>query len=122
MRERTVEPEAAKPEAEPASRAKSDLRSSMSHQLRTPMHAVLGFSQWLQMEPPASRQAGDVHQIQEPGDRLLHLINDLLDLGKIDAGRLLVVPTAVALAGAPDQAERLVRALVGEQGETLKCN
>jgi len=115
VRERTAALETAKLEAERASRAKSEFLSSMSHELRTPLNAVLGFSQLLQMEPLAARQAGYVQHIHKAGNHLLRLINDLLDLSTIDAGRLAVVHAPVEVATALAQAERLIRSLAAEK-------
>jgi len=75
--------------AEDANRAKSELLSSMSHELRTPLNAVLGFSQLLKMDPKdplSDRQAGSVNHIEKGGHQLLKLINDVLDLAKIESG------------------------------------
>ncbi|MCQ1550160.1 MAG: ATP-binding protein [Candidatus Accumulibacter phosphatis] len=78
----------ARDEAERASRAKSDFVSRMSHELRTPLNAILGFAQLLERDPlPASHQ-NYVRLINRSGQHLLELINQVLDLAKIEAGRL----------------------------------
>lgn len=78
--------------AQEASQAKSEFLSSMSHELRTPMNAILGFAQLLQSgkHPLTERQQRQVRQIYKSGQHLLTLINDVLDLAKIEAGRLSV--------------------------------
>ena len=76
---------------EEASKAKSEFLSSMSHELRTPLNAILGFSQLLQSdidEPLTEDQADSVDHIYSSGSHLLELINQVLDLSKIEAGKL----------------------------------
>jgi len=78
-------------ETKKASRAKTEFLSSMSHELRTPMNAVLGFAQLLQMNPQVplhEKQADSVDQILKAGNHLLELINEILDLSRIEAGRI----------------------------------
>jgi len=83
--------EVARHEAEFANKAKSDFLSSMSHELRTPMNAILGYAQLLlqnKKEPLQGRQTKQVSQILKSGQHLLKLINDILDLAKIESGRV----------------------------------
>lgn len=100
---------AALAEAEQANHAKSRFLSSLSHELRTPLNAVLGFGQLLARQPLGTVQDRQVQEILRGGRHLLSLINDLLDLRRIDAGELeirleavdtlLVLHEAVALLG-----------------------
>ncbi len=74
-----------------ASTAKSDFLSSMSHELRTPLNAILGFGQLLQRDkrtPLSPRQLGMVDHVVKGGEHLLHLIDEILDLARIEAGRV----------------------------------
>lgn len=79
----------AKETAEQASRAKSEFLSSMSHELRTPLNAILGYTQLMQMDSGLNdEQIKSIGEINKAGNHLLHLISDLLDLAKIEAGRM----------------------------------
>ena len=82
---------AARNAAEAANQAKSDFLASMSHELRTPLNSILGFSQLLAMKeagPLTERQLGYVQDIRASGEHLLGMIGDILDLSKIEAGKI----------------------------------
>ncbi|MGH7285198.1 MAG: PAS domain-containing hybrid sensor histidine kinase/response regulator [Polyangiaceae bacterium] len=84
--------------AEAGSAAKSEFLSSMSHELRTPLNAILGFAQLLQRdkkEPLSTRHRDRVDQILKGGEHLLRLIDDILDLSRIEAGQIMISPEPV---------------------------
>jgi CheY-like chemotaxis protein/nitrogen-specific signal transduction histidine kinase len=80
-----------------ASRAKSEFLSRMSHELRTPLNAILGFAQLLEMDHLTSEQQESVEQILKAGRHLLDLINEVLDIARIEAGRLVVSIESVSV-------------------------
>lgn len=96
--ERTADLQAALDAVRQSSAAKSTFLSGMSHELRTPMNAILGFSQLLQMQALPDRQKGMVTEIYRAGQHLLALIDDLLDLTRVEAGKVPLSITPVALA------------------------
>ncbi|NOQ35134.1 MAG: response regulator [Methylococcaceae bacterium] len=87
----------AKMQAEAFSKAKSEFLSRMSHELRTPMNAVLGFAQLLEMDDLTEDQKDSVSEILNAGEHLLELINDVLELSKIESGKLELTPIALDL-------------------------
>ncbi|MBX3607546.1 MAG: CHASE domain-containing protein [Piscinibacter sp.] len=98
---RLLEAEKARDLAEAANRAKSDFLSRMSHELRTPLNAMLGFAQLLDLDrrhPLPAEQRPWVAQIQQAGWHLLEMINEVLDLSRIESGnvRLLIEPVNLA--------------------------
>lgn len=112
---------AAREAAEAASRAKSEFLSSMSHELRTPMNAILGFGQLLQEEDLNERQAEGVHEILEAGHHLLELINDVLDLSSIEAGKIQANLEAVPVRPLVENCLATMRSLAAQRGIELRC-
>jgi signal transduction histidine kinase/CheY-like chemotaxis protein len=100
LHETHLELRAATQAAESANRAKSDFLSRMSHELRSPLNAILGFAQLLDSgaPPPTPAQKDGIDQILQAGWYLLELINEVLDLALIESGRLSLSPEPVALA------------------------
>lgn len=101
----------AKREAEKANLAKSDFLSSMSHELRTPLNAIIGFGQMLEYnpkEPLTKSQKESVDLILKGGSHLLQLINDVLELAKIEAGKMELFIEDVPLSGIAKEALPLV--------------
>jgi len=96
----TVALRRSKEEAEKANRAKSEFLSRMSHELRTPLNAILGFAQLLEMAALDRDKRESVAQILKAGQHLLGLINEVLEISRIEAGRLSISPEAVMISSA----------------------
>lgn len=108
----------AKDAADAANLAKSDFLSSMSHELRTPMNSILGFGQLLQTnpeEPLSETQTECVDQVLNAGRHLLGLINEVLDLAKIEAGRLNVTLEKVSAAKVVKESIELIGSLASKR-------
>ncbi len=90
--------QASRETAEHASRAKSDFLSRMSHELRTPLNSILGFAQLLQMDDLPSQQTDAVDHILRAGRHLLDLIDEVLDIARIESGYLELTPVPVSVA------------------------
>ena len=97
--------------AERASRAKSEFLSRMSHELRTPLNAILGFTQLLEADALSPGQAESVLHITRAGKHLLLLINEVLDIARIESGRLALSPEPIDLAPFLGEALDLIRPL-----------
>lgn len=108
--------EAARAESEMANHAKSEFLSRMSHELRTPLNAVLGFGQLLEFEELTPRQAESVQQILRGGRHLLGLINEVLDISRIESGNLSLSLEPVFLETLISETIDLIRPLAAESG------
>jgi PAS domain S-box-containing protein len=111
----------AKAEAETANQAKSQFLSTMSHELRTPLNAILGFSQLLTRDPSLSpQQQESLEIINGSGEHLLTLINDVLDMAKIEAGRQELHVTCFNLHNLIQELEHLFQLKSASKGIQLK--
>jgi PAS domain S-box-containing protein len=116
LRQAKADAEQARAEAERANRAKSEFLSRTSHELRTPMNSILGFAQVLEdVELPPEYRAG-VRHILGAGRHLLGLINDVLDIARIEAGEQALSLEAVAVRAAAGEAADMVRPLAAARG------
>jgi CheY-like chemotaxis protein len=105
--------------AERASAAKSEFLSRMSHELRTPLNAILGFAQVMQMEARPGADDEGTRQILRAGRHLLDLIDEVLDISRIEAGRMALALEPVDVLEAAENAVELIRPLARQHGTLL---
>jgi signal transduction histidine kinase len=117
--QRAEELHSARETAERASAAKSEFLSSMSHELRTPLNAILGFAQLLERDrksPLDDRQRERLEHVMRGGEHLLKLIDDVLDLSRIEAGRIAVSVEPVNVRGVLDEAVTTLEPMASRAG------
>ena len=112
--------EDARQSAEAANKLKSDFLANMSHELRTPLNGILGFSELLQLEVEDPFQKEYAATIHTSGQHLLEIVNDLLDLAKVEAGRMEVNPIKLPLAGLGEEVVGLHRGHAQAKGLTVE--
>ncbi len=108
-----------------ANAAKTQFLSRMSHELRTPLNAVLGFAQLLTLDtthPLAPAQRARVEHISQAGAHLLAMINDVLDLSRIESGSVSLMPAVVPVYLVVDEAIALVANAAAEAGVALQID
>ena len=111
----------AKAVAESASQTKSDFLASMSHEIRTPMNAIIGIADLLAKTPLSPEQNKYVQIFRRAGDNLLHLINDILDLSKVEASQLELERTGFSLNDLLEKVTEMVAVRAHEKGLALVC-
>ena len=121
LQEKNIELENARTIAEKANLAKSEFLSSMSHELRSPLNAILGFAQLLESDvpPPTRLQKDNITQILGAGWHLLTLINEILDLAKVESGQVPLSPEPVSLGEIMLECKRMLATQVLQRGITL---
>jgi PAS domain S-box-containing protein len=118
LQENNSELERARAAAEKASLAKSDFLSSMSHELRSPLNAILGFAQLMNSEspPPTPSQTTSIDQILHAGWYLLELINEILDLAQIESGKLALSLEPTSLAEVMSECQAMIEPQAQKRG------
>ena len=116
--EKNIELESSKSAAEKANLAKSDFLSSMSHELRSPLNAILGFAQLMESAspPPTDSQKQSIGQILQAGWHLLKLINEILDLAVIESGKVSLSPESVSLAEVMAECQAMMEPQAQQRG------
>jgi signal transduction histidine kinase/DNA-binding response OmpR family regulator len=123
LKQREEEVAAARDEAMRATQAKSQFLASMSHELRTPLNAIIGYSEMLQEEAAdlgQDRFLPDLVKIREAGKHLLSLINDVLDLSKIEAGKMDLLVEEFAVADLLDEVRSVIDPLIAKNANVLE--
>ncbi|MEW5990154.1 MAG: ATP-binding protein [Chloroflexota bacterium] len=112
--------ESARAEAERANHSKTEFLSRVSHELRTPLNSVIGFAQILEMDGLPADQAESVDHILRSGRHLLDLINEVLDISRIEAGTLTTSPEAVHVGEAIAEAVDVIAPIARERGVAVR--
>lgn len=121
LREKSIEIERARAAADKANLAKSDFLSGMSHELRSPLNAILGFAQLMGSDtpPPTANQEASIAQILQAGWHLLKLINEILDLAKVESGQISMSEEPVSLAEVMLECKNMIEPLAQQRGVKL---
>jgi signal transduction histidine kinase/CheY-like chemotaxis protein len=123
LRQHNIELEKARELSEVANRTKSQFLANMSHELRTPLNAIIGYSEILQEDAAESGQdriITDLKKIESAGRHLLGLINDILDLSKVEAGKMEVYIEEVEISSLLGEVGAIIKPLVAKNGNTLE--
>jgi signal transduction histidine kinase/CheY-like chemotaxis protein len=123
LRRHNLELEQARELSEVANRTKSQFLANMSHELRTPLNAIIGYSEILQEDAADNGQeqlVPDLKKIEGAGRHLLGLINDILDLSKVEAGKMEVFIEEIDISSLAEEVGAIMRPLVAKNGNTLE--
>jgi signal transduction histidine kinase/CheY-like chemotaxis protein len=121
VEERTRDLQQEKVRAEAASQAKSEFLANMSHEIRTPLNAVLGLTSLVLRSPLAAEQKAQLELVRQSGEALLVVINDVLDVSKIEAGELKLELAPFSLRGCVGEALSLVTQKASDKGLMVHC-
>jgi signal transduction histidine kinase/DNA-binding response OmpR family regulator len=125
LRQQNLELEEARELSEVANRTKSQFLANMSHELRTPLNAIIGYSEILQEDAADSGQeqlVPDLKKIEGAGRHLLGLINDILDLSKVEAGKMDVFIEDIDISTLLDEVKSIITPLVAKNGNKLELH
>jgi PAS domain S-box-containing protein len=125
VEERTRDLETANQQLQDASRHKSEFLANMSHELRTPLNSIIGFAELLQGQgigPLTERQARYLTHIWNGGKHLLQLINDILDLSKVEAGKFVLQPEALPVAATLEDILVIARGLANKKAQEVQAD
>ena len=108
-------------DAERANQTKSEFLANMSHEIRTPMNAVMGLSDIIMEESRGRKVYGYACDIKAASQNLLTIINDILDLSKVEAGKMELLPTEYYIKGVVDEVVNMMKVAATQRGLDLKC-